>query len=123
MNLNVQAENDLSFTLEDVENGFAVAVKMTDPFGTVYNLNGQTTDIGFFIDPGTGVGMAGRTSEIIFRLSTLFALQTVETLPTKKWKFQTVDVNKKTWNWSFDLPVVDRKLGIMKMIVGLLNVG
>jgi hypothetical protein len=122
MNLVDQAEIDLAITLEDAENGFGVPVVLIDPFGTVYSLSGQTTDIGFFIDPNTGVGMAGRTAEIVFRLSTLFALQEKEELPSKNWKFQTIDVNGKTWNFSLDLPLVDRKIGIMKMTVGLLDV-
>ena len=120
MNIVEQAEKDLSFTLEDKDNGFAVDAILTDPNNVSYTIKAQTTDIGFFIDPGAGVGIRGRNVEIVFRLSTLLAQGA--TLPIKKnWKFQFVNVNIETWDFAVELIDVDRKLGVVKMIVGLLD--
>ena len=119
MNLNDVAENDLSFTLEDEVYGFGVDIKLTDENQVDYNLTGYTTDHGFFIDPGTGVGASGRNAEIGIRLSSLITLG--GGTPTKKWKFETPDANGNLHKYSIEETQNDRKIGLFKMIVGVLD--
>lgn len=117
MNLVEQAKKDLAVTLEDKENGFGVDIELTDENNNLYYATGQTTDIGFFIDPGTGVGVAGRTAEVSFRLST-FCVQSGGKLPTHGW---IVSYQNKIF--SIQEPIIDRKLDIIKLTLGLLRDG
>ena len=71
MNLNELAESDLEITLEDVENGFAVELIFLDAFMVETTIPCQTTDIGFFVDPGSDMGVSGRQVEINCRIKTL----------------------------------------------------
>lgn len=117
MNLIDQASQDLNFTLEDQENGFGTPVVLTDENNVTYNLNCQTTDIGFFIDPGTGVGMSGRTGEINFSLASLH--EQGGAIPKKGWKFRLVSVNDATYNFTVQTVDVDRKIGLVKITIGV----
>ena len=126
MNLVEQAETDLSFTLEDKSTGFGIAIVLINPSGTRFGDNDelivQSTDIGFGIDPQTGVLMDGGTAEINLRLSTLLTV-TSGILPEKGWKAEIT--NEKTDNqlYTFELrdKFVDRKLGIFKMALTLVD--
>ena len=126
MNIVEQAEADLSFTLEDENSGFGISVVLIDISGTRYGENDelivQSTDIGFGIDPQTGVLMDGGTAEINLRLSTLLTV-TSGVLPEKGWKAEIT--NEKTDNqlYTFELrdKFVDRKLGIFKMALTLVD--
>lgn len=125
MNLNTIAESDLSFILEDVDDGFGVAISVTNPLGIQHTLNGQSNDIGFLIDPSTGVNVIGRNCEIVFRLSTV--LSTLGTIPNKTasnegWIFAFSNTNNQIWNFGLLDCMVDRKLGVVKMILELLDV-
>jgi len=71
MNLNELAESDLEHTLEDAEAGFGVSLIFYDDLQNEVEINCQTTDINFFIDPDTGMGVSGRTVEIACRISTI----------------------------------------------------
>jgi len=114
MNLNALAEADLETTLEDVDSGFGVALLLND--GTTdFNLNAQTTDIGFFIDPETGIGVAGRTVEITIRISTLTGLG--GGIPAKTWTGSYTDTNGNTWNFGVQQVRPDRKLGIYNILI------
>lgn len=114
MNLNALAESDLATTLEDVDTGFGVALILND--GTTdYPLNAQTTDIGFFIDPETGIGVAGRTVEITVRISTLTGLGGGE--PKKTWTGSYTDTNGNSWNFGVQQGRPDRKLGIYNILI------
>ena len=120
MNLVEQAESDLSFTLEDSVNGFGIDFIIVDPDKNEYSLTGQTTDIGFFIDPGTGVGVNGSYAEVTFRLSS-FVSEGGTKFPERLdgWFIKNVSINsiESTKNYSMQIAPIDRKLGIMKMIV------
>ena len=126
MNLVEQAETDLSFTLEDKTSGFGISVILIDISGIRYGENNelivQSTDIGFGIDPQTGVLMDGGTAEINLRLSTLLTI-TSGVFPEKGWKAEIT--NEKTDNqlYTFELrdKFVDRKLGIFKMALTLVD--
>lgn len=113
MNLAQQAEADLSFTLEDVDNGFGVALTLTDDSSVDYAISVQTTDIGFFMDPETGIGVAGRTVEVVVRISTLAGLG--GGYPSKDWTGQYTDTNGSTWAFAVQKNEPDRKLGVYKL--------
>ena len=126
MNLVEQAETDLSFTLEDKDTGFGISIVLIDKSGTRYGesdeLIVQSTDIGFGIDPQTGVLMDGGTAEINLRLSTLLTV-TSGVFPEKGWKVEINNVETENVNRTFELrdKFVDRKLGIFKMALTLVD--
>jgi hypothetical protein len=121
MNLVQIAEDDLAFTLEDVSNGFGVQLTFYD--GSVNNqnqpigktVNCQTTDIGYFVDPQSGAGVAGRQVEITCRISSLNALSLG--YPLKTWTISYIDTNSKTWTFGIQQVRPDRKLGIYNIIL------
>lgn len=115
MNLSEQAELDLEFTLEDNINGFGIALVIYDELNNDYSLNAQTTDIGFFIDPQTGIGVAGRQVEITIRISTL--TNQGAGIPEKDWKVEYTGTNKNLWNAYVQQVKPDRKLGIYNIIL------
>lgn len=126
MNLVEQAETDLSFTIEDKTSGFGIAIVLIDPSGIRFGDNDelvvQSTDIGFGIDPQTGVLMDGGTAEINLRLSTLLTV-TSGVIPEKGWKAEINNVETENVNRTFELrdKFVDRKLGIFKMALTLVD--
>ena len=126
MNLVEQAEKDLGFTLEDKSTGFGIAIVLIDKSGTRYGENDelivQSTDIGFGIDPQTGVLMEGGTAEINLRLSTLLTV-TSGVLPEKGWKAEITNVKTDNQLFTFELrdKFVDRKIGIFKMALTLVD--
>lgn len=115
MNLIEQAEKDLEFTLEDSGNGFGIDLIFYDGELNEYPLTVQTTDIGFFIDPQSGVGIAGRQIEVTLRISSLELLG--GGLPNKPWKADYIDTNGKTWKMSIQQNRPDRKLGIYNLLL------
>jgi hypothetical protein len=121
MNLIEQAEADLSFTLEDKDNGFGVALQFQDATKTYVELVCQTTDIGFFQDMDTGMGIIGRTVEVVFRLSSSIALNIP--YPTKgtivKY-FTTAGVESKLKVQDI---APDRKIGVIKLTMEIVKNG
>ena len=119
MNLIEQAESDLSFTLEDADNGFGVALTLIDGQANSYPVNVQTTDIGFFIDPQTGVGVAGRQVEITVRISTLTGLG--GGYPSKNkddpWIGLYTDTNGNQYNVKVMQNRPDRKIGVYNLLL------
>lgn len=125
MNLNTIAESDLSFILEDVDDGFGVVIGVTNPYGSVFTLHGQSNDIGFLIDPSTGVNVRGRNCEIVFRLSTVLSVLGMipdKTASAEGWIFTFNNTNGQYWTFALLDCMVDRKLGVVKMILELLDV-
>ena len=119
------AESDLEFVLEDSIDGFGVEFLVTTPESVDHTLSGQSTDIGILIDPMTGVGVRGRNCEVVFRLKTV--LSKLGKIPDKSelnegWKFSHTNTNNQTWVFELQQVDVDRKLGIVKIILGLLDV-
>jgi hypothetical protein len=121
MNLIQQAELDLAFTLEDKTNGFGVELSFFD--GSLDDDDDpierkivcQTTDIGYFLDPQAGIGIAGRQVEITCRISTLDNFNM--TYPKKSWTIGYVDTNDKTWVLSIQQVRPDRKLGVYNLVL------
>ena len=107
MNLLKQAEADLSFTLEDSENGFGVELTLIDEDLNEYEIKGMASDIGFFFDPESGIGVVGRQVTITIRISSL------EVYPTQNWKCTYKDTNNNIWNcFIAEKPKTDRTLGV-----------
>ena len=71
MNLNTLAESDLEYTLEDKETGWGVSLFFLDETETEIEIICQTTDIRFFLDPDTGMGVSSRQVEVSCRISTV----------------------------------------------------
>lgn len=112
MNLNQIVESDLSFTLEDSENGFGYELKLIDDNLNEYDIVGKINDIGFFIDLASGVGITGRNCEITVRISSL------TDIPRKNWKCIYTDINNNTWTcYIADSPKIDRTLGIYLILL------
>lgn len=127
MNIIEQAEADLSFIVEDKTNGFGIKVVLIAPNNTEYGNNdeliAQSTDIGFRIDPQTGALLVGRTAEINFRLSTLIAV-IGSPLPSRGWKAKLINTETDNQEWLFTLregAMIDRKIGIFKLILDLVE--
>jgi len=121
MNLIEQAEKDLSFTLEDKDNGFGVALQFQDNTKTYVELICQTTDIGFFQDMDTGMGVLGRTVEIVFRLSSSIALNIPYPTTGKIIKyFTTAGVESKL---KIQGIMPDRKIGVVKLTMEIVKNG
>lgn len=126
MNLFEQARQDLSFTIEDENNGFGRRVIFEKKNGQRYGENGEiiakVTDIGFFVDPGSDVGVQGRTVWMEFSLLTLNTLGIGIPKLKDGWKIFYDDVLGVTWKFSIVLNPVDRDLGIVKLNLKLLDV-
>lgn len=106
MNLLKIAESDLSFTLEDSETGFGIDLTFIDQDLNEYKVTGKISDIGFFIDLQSGVGVSGRTCELTIRISSLTEY------PKKSWKCIYTDTNGNEWNCYVADVKPDRTLGI-----------
>ena len=115
MNILEQAESDLSFVLEDSKTGFGVDIVLKDNVGGVFPVVGQTNDIGFFIDPQSGVGVAGRNVNVTVRISTLTGLG--GGIPTKKWIVEYTGKDGNTYKSRVQQVKPDRHLGVYNMIL------
>jgi hypothetical protein len=103
-NLSVQCETDLSFTMEDYENGFGLIVELIDPDGKIYQTNQNDTtkslsgrvDYGVVnINPDTGEEYIVGNPTVVLRRSSL------ERIPLK---------NEKGWMVSIPKSITDLTL-------------
>ena len=119
MNLNALAEQDLSFTLEDTENGFAREFSLIDTSGNTHKLSGVVNDIGLTFDT-EGNPISGRQITASFRLSKL-ATETGEYIrPGRGWKAEIVsDETGKTYTTYVIDFKPDRRLGLGLLILSL----
>jgi len=119
MNLNALAENDLSFILEDSENGFAREFSLIDTSGNKYELAGIINDIGFAIDT-EGNPISGRSFTASFRLSKLATENGEYIRPGRGWKIETAsDESGKEYTAYVTDFKPDRRLGIGLLILSL----
>jgi hypothetical protein len=110
MNILDQAEKDLSFTIEDKNNGFGVELKFIDKDNEM-TVIASVNDTGYFIDPQTGVGVAGRRADVSIRMSTILALSNNDP-PDNTWNVEFTDKNNDTWKMSVIDVMPDRTLGL-----------
>lgn len=120
MNLRDQAELDLSFTLEDAENGFGWPISVEDPEANSADLVGQSGDIGLTIDPDTGQPVTGRLAHISLRISSITASDLVglprgiaDNKNKKPWKITFNDINGNPFTFLVQESMVDRTFGIV----------
>jgi hypothetical protein len=111
MNIIETARNDLSFTLEDQDTGFAFEITITKPDTTTATIMGSSIDIGFFLDTNTGLGARGRMCEVNVRLQSLIDAGCSGLLDD--WDDYKFTFEGKTFIIK-DAPV-DRTLGIVKL--------
>jgi hypothetical protein len=112
MNINDIAEADLSFIIEDKENGTGIDLLLYDEDSNEYPIVAVVNDIGYFIDPATGIGVVGRTVEATVRISSLNALSN-DNPPSVEWTAKYTDKSGEIWNMGIATPPrVDRTLGI-----------
>ena len=123
MNLRLQAELDLSTTLEDNISGFGWPISVTDPTGftntnTIY---GMSNDIEMLIDPDTGTAIYGRAASATLRISTLIAAgfsglpRAVSDEASKPWLMSFADVNGNNYVFKVKSSMPDRGLGIISV--------
>ncbi len=74
MNLIDQAEQDLSFTLEDKENGFGQVFTVENSVGVWVEITCKSSDISYFVDLQTEAPVDSRQVNISVRMSTLESL-------------------------------------------------
>jgi len=112
MNLLEIAESDLAITIEDKDNGFGVQLSLFDEKEKEYPIVVNVSDIGYFIDPQTGIGIIGRQVEISIRISSLIS-QTLGDQPDDRWSAKYTDKSGVEWTmFVASAPKVDRTLGI-----------
>jgi hypothetical protein len=71
MGLLETAAADLAAILADDVGGFSVPIVVTDPSNNQATINGLATDIGFTIDPETGIGVAERKASVALPIRAL----------------------------------------------------
>lgn len=114
MNFNEIAEQDLSFTLEDVESGFGVNLIFYDSESNEVEISCSTTDTSYFIDPQTGSGVSSRQVEISCRITTMndndITLQKDDIVFYR-------DTNETEYKSCIKQIMPDRKIGIYKILL------
>jgi hypothetical protein len=114
MNLAKLAEEDLEYTLEDVDDGFGVNLVFLNNLAEEVEIPCGTTDTGFFIDPDTGIGVLGRKVEINGRIST-FENNNIFIEKDKTVKYYDTAGNE--YKTSIRQITPDRKMGIIKLLL------
>lgn len=118
MNLNTLAESDLEHTLEDKENGGGVSLFFLDEIQIEVEIICQTTDIGFFIDPDTGMGVSGRQVEVSCRISTVNEKNVVIEKNSLVKYYDTLE-NEYRMRMKHIRP--DRKIGLYNLLLEVSN--
>lgn len=119
MNFLKIAQQDKSFTLKDSEFGFGTVITITDPDLLSADVTGRTNDIGFAIDPGTGVAVSGRTATIAIDMQELTdkgftSLPVAQTDKTKEpWLVEYIDQLGNAHVFIVSEGNPDRTLGIV----------
>ena len=114
MNIIEIVESDLAFTLEDTKTGFGVSLTFYTAVGLPVAIPCQTTDISYFVDPETGVGVQSRTVEITGRITTF---DSNDISPAKDDIVKYYDTKKTEYKTCIKKIMPDRKLGVYKIIL------
>lgn len=126
MNLRLQAESDLDFTLQDGEEGFGFPAIIEDNNGHVIGNDVadpffcQIGRINFIIDPDTGQQVEGNFAHVVARIKDLIAAGFDVDSGAKTWKITAPDINQqdggKIRSYKVKYPRVDHTLGITSLI-------
>lgn len=120
MNILHQAEEDLTFTLEDKENGFAVEFEFIDKANNLNErINCNCSDIGLLIDITSGATVSARQVEITARIKTLKELGF--NYPSNSWQVKYKNVNNGEFCFSIKEVRPDRTLGVYNFVLELLH--
>lgn len=112
MNIRQQAELDLSFTLEDLINGFGTLITLTNKSAQQQIVNGQSHRIGTDFDPQTGIPVVGNRAAITVRLSAL----TIG-IPEEGWSISFNDQAGNTITGKANKVMNDNTLGVSSIIL------
>ena len=121
MNLRIQAEADLSVTLQDGDSGFGWPAIIEDTDGhTIGNdVNApfycQVGRVGFFVDPDTGVGVDGDIAHVAARISDLTAAG-FDVEGAKEYLVTTANVSGTPVSYAVRKVMPDNTLGILTLI-------
>lgn len=118
MNLNALAEQDLAFTMEDTENGFARDFVLADTGGEKYALAGIVNDIGFTFDT-EGNAISTRAVTISYRLSRLVDTNGDYLRPATGWTATWRDMSGREQLANVRDFRPDRRIGIGLLILDL----
>jgi hypothetical protein len=120
MNLRALAEEDLAFTLEDVDNGGACLFSFVAPTNpaTEYEVSGFVGDIGFLLST-EGIPVAGRTVCATWRLSSMKDDNGNIILPKRGWQVLYTDLSGADWALYVTRVEPDRTVGIGRVYLSL----
>ena len=134
-NIRQLAESDLSFVLEDGDNGFGWPVTITSPDGTEVSsvpdpsseagerpLYCASDDITQIIDPDTGQIVTGRLASAVLRISTLRAAgltipQGIADTAARPWLVRFADINGVEMTFKVSQSNPDRALGVVVLLL------
>jgi hypothetical protein len=111
-----RAAADLVAIASDVEGGFSVPIKVTDPNQNTATINGLATDVGLTIDPGTGVAMPTQRASVALPIAKLTAAGLGEPKglgddKSRPWKVVFALPGKKERTFKVAMTLPDRALG------------
>lgn len=124
MGLREQAAADLRSILEDQTNGFGWPLTLTSPDDVEGSFSGLSTDVGFLIDPQTGMGVTSRSASVALPIQALldagFAIPTaVPEKTSKPWRVTLKDVHDVTHTFTVSESRPDRALGVVVLVLEL----
>lgn len=109
MSIRELAEADLGESLEDTD-GAGTSYILIDKDNQEYPVIGTFGDIGYLLNPDTGLPIQGRTITATFRLSTLW--QATETVPEQGWRVRVTDLHGTEQTLHVTRYEPDRTIGI-----------
>jgi hypothetical protein len=124
MNLRAQAKSDLSFTLQDGENGFGMPVIIEQGIHTIGNnvsspFYAQVGRVSFLIDPDTGQGVNGDFAHIVVNLEDMknagFEVDT-RNIKNGDFRISAPDSDGTIQSYSNKSFEPDNTLGVIRMI-------
>jgi hypothetical protein len=109
------AENDLAQTLEDPDSG--TPYTLIDPSGVEFPVIGTFGDVGFLLNPDTGLPVEGRSITAAYRMKTLAEL--TADIPSKGWKAKARDLSGKEYVLYIVRYEPDRTMGIGRITLAV----
>ena len=98
MNIRDLAAQDFHNIATDINSGFGVPVVLISPDGKTEQISGLTTDISSYIDPETGVLVAGRVASVTF------ANKAIRAAGFNEMPVAIPEANKRPWVVCFNDP-------------------
>ena len=131
MNLRLQAESDLSITLQDGPSGFGFPVIIEDSSGHIIGNDVddpfycQVGRVSFIIDPDTGTQVDGDFAHVAARINDLIAEGFSVDGGAKDWKLTVPDINQQNGgeirSYKVKSSKPDHTIGLTLLICGTLG--